>query len=306
MTYPDYDAIKHNKLPIMSNTLNLVRHSKEKLSAQFECLTPEKSNGKHIQIVISGFLSEYDDHDKDWEGLVGLSTDTPVYCFKWKSKSVIDFAKSLWKSTDGWVLFTVKGILKKIAAVLQVVETIKSSREVFTHAISIAEISGKILAHALMNQFPFRNQSISLLGFSLGSQVIYSCLKELKQHGADNIIHNVYFLGGAVSVEDGNDWANTLSIVNGTVYNGYCKKDYILQIYRATIFKYPIGLGPIFDTEEKDPEDKLEKKNSSKRLNSEVHKSINIKNIDVTNEATGHLQYRKKMTEVLEAIDFCF
>lgn len=306
MTYPDFDAMKHNKLPIMSNTLNLIRHSKEKLSAQFECLTPEKSNGKHIQIVISGFLSEYDDHDKDWEGLVSLSTGTPVYCYKWKSKSVLDFVKSLWKSSDGWLLFTVKGILRKIATVLQIADAIKSSREVFTHAILIAEISGKILAHALMSQFPFRNQSISLLGFSLGSQVIYSCLKELKQHGADNIIHNVYFLGGAVSAEDGDDWANTLSIVNGTVYNGYCKKDYILQIYRATIFKYPIGLGPIFDLSEEDIEEMPKKKKSKQMFNTEVHKSISIKNIDVTDESIGHTYYRQQMTEVLKAIDFCF
>jgi len=42
-----------------------------------------------------------------------------------------------------------------------------------------AKMSGKLLACALALNYPFQTQSISLVGFSLGTQVIKSCLKTL-------------------------------------------------------------------------------------------------------------------------------
>ena len=55
-----------------------------------------------------------------------------------------------------------------------------SIKEIFDKTVESAQISGVLLAHSLMLQFPFRGKSISLIGFSLGTQVIYSCLEELK------------------------------------------------------------------------------------------------------------------------------
>ena len=60
-------------------------------------------------------------------------------------------------------------------------------KDIFVQSINTAKLSGKLLAHALMLQFPFVNQSISLVGFSLGTQVIYSCLEELRNYNAENI-----------------------------------------------------------------------------------------------------------------------
>ena len=82
----------------------------------------------------------------------------------------------------------------------------------FLSCSSYAEMSGKLLAHSLMMQFPFKDQSISLVGFSLGTHVIYNCLKELNRFGANNLIHNVYFIGGATSVKNINrNWTNNIN-----------------------------------------------------------------------------------------------
>lgn len=116
------------------------------------------------------------------------------------------------------------------------------------------------------------------------------------------IVNNVYFLGGAIHVDNHNEWADVLKVVRGTIYNGYCKKDYILQLYRAAMFRIPIGLTPLFDVElsENPSEAQLE----NKKKMDEHNNGLRIKNIDVTKEAYGHTYYRQNLVEVLKAIDF--
>ena len=51
-----------------------------------------------------------------------------------------------------------------------------------------AQTAGKLLACALALREPFRSQSVSLVGFSLGCQVIKSCLKTLLILDATDVI----------------------------------------------------------------------------------------------------------------------
>ena len=69
----------------------------------------------------------------------------------------------------------------------------------------MAKKSGEILAYAIASQIPFGAQSISLVGFSLGSQVLYSCLYKLRELSEENeyikdIIYNVNFMAGCVPI----------------------------------------------------------------------------------------------------------
>lgn len=75
--------------------------------------------------------------------------------------------------------------VKKAEIALSLVGVAVDMRNIFLKSISDAKISGKLLAHALMLQFPFWDVSVSLIGFSLGTQVIYSCLEELMEYDCD-------------------------------------------------------------------------------------------------------------------------
>ena len=75
----------------------------------------------------------------------------------------------------------------KAAYVFQALGAVKDLRGVFTSCVDSAKLSGEILAHSLILQFPFRNKSISLLGFSLGTEVILSWLEELQKYNAEHI-----------------------------------------------------------------------------------------------------------------------
>ncbi len=73
--------------------------------------------------------------------------------------------------------------------------------ELFKKARNNAKLTGKVLGHFLAQNALFDSQSISLIGFSLGSQVIKSCLNTLaKLDISQSPINNVYFLGGATYI----------------------------------------------------------------------------------------------------------
>lgn len=185
-------SLKHqNKILKSSHLLN--KKYQNELKSQFECLTPSFSNSKHIIISVSGFCSEGEDEFTCWKGLL-KSIDLPIYSYQWKSKSYLEIAQNLLNELRNFgnsiVIFLSK-MLNITGFWLNVVSTAVSLGisiiQKFINAIDHAKASGKLLAHSLMLQYPFRGKSISLIGFSLGTQVIYSCLEELRKYDANHI-----------------------------------------------------------------------------------------------------------------------
>lgn len=89
-----------------------------------------------------------------------------------------------------------------------------------------ADAAGLILADSLMD----RNlgvRPITLVGFSLGSRVIYSCLRELAKRGAYGLIQNVYLFGAPVVAEK-EQWLRARTVISGRFVNGYASNDWIL------------------------------------------------------------------------------
>ena len=105
-----------------------------------------------------------------------------------------------------------------------------------------------------------------------------------------------------MSLHSNQEWSKTLSVVRGTVYNGYSKNDYILHLYRASMFKIPIGRIPLFEVEHSDKNAKI-KIELQEELN-KYKKELRISNVDLTDVAGGHISYRARLEGVLEAIDF--
>ena len=138
----------------------------------------------------------------------------------------------------GWKSNTKAGALKEI---------LKGGTAMFTIAKEEAKIAGRLLACTLALRVPFLTQSVSLVGHSLGCQVIKSCLKELHTFGTHDLIENVTFLAGAASRFDKDDrakeyWARVFSaVVNGVIRNVYTKVDKILHFYRLCEHRDPIG-----------------------------------------------------------------
>jgi pimeloyl-ACP methyl ester carboxylesterase len=89
-----------------------------------------------------------------------------------------------------------------------------------------ADMAGLILADSLIDR-NLGTRPITLVGFSLGARVIFSCLKELANRGAFGLIQNVYMFGTPV-VAKKDEYTRARSIVPGRFVNGYATNDWIL------------------------------------------------------------------------------
>ena len=97
-------------------------------------------------------------------------------------------------------------------------------------------------------RLPFKTQTISLIGFSLGTQVVKSCLKTLNSFyaGFENepvmlpcdLIHDVVIMGGASHyVKNLSKYKNiSTMIINGQFKNIYSKNDQVLYLYSLSEF----------------------------------------------------------------------
>lgn len=92
-----------------------------------------------------------------------------------------------------------------------------------------ADLAGLILADSLIDR-NLGSRPITLVGFSLGSRVIFACLRELANRGAQGLIQNVYLFGTPI-VAKKDEYIRAKAIVPGRFVNGYATNDWILGMY---------------------------------------------------------------------------
>lgn len=141
-----------------------------------------------------------------------------------------------------------------------------------------ATAAGLILADSLIDRH-LGQRPITLLGFSLGSRLIFSCLKELSNRGAYGLVQNVYLFGSPV-VAKKDEYLRARSVVSGRFVNGYNSNDWILgYLFRATAggIMRVAGLAP-------------------------VEGVPGIENVDVSALVKGHMAYRAAMPRLLREV----
>jgi hypothetical protein len=103
----------------------------------------------------------------------------------------------------------------------------------WTVSLARADLAGLILADSLIDK-NLGSRPITLVGYSLGSRLIYACLRELAKKGAFGIIQNVYIFGAPIVVNT-DEFIKIRSVVSGRFVNGYATNDWILGKYSNTI-----------------------------------------------------------------------
>lgn len=147
----------------------------------------------------------------------------------------------------------------------------------WTTALARGDAAGLILADSIIDR-NLGMRPITLVGFSLGSRVIYSCLKELSRRGAVGLVQNVYMFGSP-NVAKRDEYIRARSVVSGRFVNGYATNDWILgYLFRATSG----GIMRIAGLASVDVP--------------------GIENIDVTEDVPGHMAYRGMMPTLLDKV----
>lgn len=138
-----------------------------------------------------------------------------------------------------------------------------------------ATAAGKILADSLIER-NLGTRPITLVGYSLGSRVIFSCLQELAKRGAYGLVQNVYLFGSPIVVKK-EEYLRARTVVPGRFVNGFNRTDWILgYLFRLTNggIRRVAGLAAIEDLPW-------------------------IENVDVTDIVKGHMEYRTAMPKLL-------
>jgi hypothetical protein len=249
----------------------------------------EKDN-RHLRIAIgvSGYLTEEAEVVLPWQ-VIGNSVEG--FALRWELKALLNLGNSLTSYIKsyawGWMKKEIisRTIFAALSSAVASALTLpygfaKAARIVdnpFSVARSRSEKAGKVLADALINKVQ-GERPVTLIGYSLGARVIYTCLTELANRKAFGLIESVVLIGAATP-SDSVFWRKLRSVVAGRVINVYSSNDYLLAfMYRTSSLQYGVaGLQPIRDVQA-------------------------IENVDVSDIVDGHTQYRFLIGVILERV----
>jgi len=241
--------------------------------------------GLHVQVGISGWLQQDSNHKQVWKGLPSAFPKSSNYALAWESKTLYDLGKLLTDlafkgaMANGVVQAALSATSKAVGmaalplSVLSVLEIIDNPWAVAKNRSTQA---GKLLGDYIADN-EFGGLPVTLIGYSLGAEVILAALERLHERKETGKIYNIYFLAGAASRDDSRlKYLKTL--VSGHVVNVYSRQDWILSyVYRAAeLLAQPVGISPL--------------------------KTQNCINLDVTNSVGDHTEYLEKLDYIFAEI----
>ncbi|CAK60531.1 unnamed protein product (macronuclear) [Paramecium tetraurelia] len=250
-----------------------------------QSLSEGKLRSNVITIFVNGFITQ---SDQKVASLWPFNKDSylETLVLGWTASSVSSLAK--YAGIAAMFSTTVVGIAIQPIFLAVTCVTIKQ----FYDAYKEAKIVGKYLAYFL-NQNYLGTKSINLVGFSLGTVIVYYCLKQLiklQKQEKYQIIHNVLMMGGVAD----KDLLSKLDYrcISGTFHNVYSEQDgvlgYALPLYNNAInpcgkYQIDINLG----------------------LNSVESMYPNVKNHNFTQKVSGHRKYEGEIIqEILKLTNF--
>lgn len=223
-------------------------------------------------ITISGFLSEEDCEEINWLPLLESMNQGETYSLKWDSSSLKEIITTIVPEIGQAIWCAAKSEWYKFPVI--VAGLIKANP--FQATTKKAKITGKKLAEVISKDKIFQGKSVNLIAFSLGTKLVYSCLKSLAK--TKTKVQDVILMGGAAENKT-SKWIPLVQAVSGRFINVYCKEDGILnKLYKISTLKTPIGASPIQVPE--------------------------IENWDISDLVQSHLEYRHNLGVILNRIGY--
>lgn len=239
-----------------------------------------------VTIGITGWLTSKAEVVKPWR-VVGHNSE--VFALRFELETLMNLGNSLdaMVSSAAWGAAKSEIIKRTIFAelmssamwpmtLLQIGRVVDNP---FSIARSRAEKAGEVLADALINKAQ-GERPVTLIGYSLGARVIYSCLMSLAKRRAFGLIESVILIGAPCPSTTA-DWRVMRSVVASRLVNVYSANDYVLGfLYRTSSIQYGVA--------------GLQK----------VEGIPSVENVDVSETVSGHLRYRFLTGSILKKIGF--
>lgn len=238
-----------------------------------------------VAIGISGWLSDVQDVTEPWK-VVGVGMES--FALRWELEALMNLGNSMGTMVKSvaWGYAKSEIIKHTVFAVLTAglwpLALLKVSRIIdnpWSVANYRAALCGEVLADALINKAQ-GERPVTLIGYSLGAKVIYTCLQRLAERKAFGLVENAILIG-APTPSTAADWRMLRTVVSGRVVNVFSANDYILAfLYRSSSIQYGVaGLQAVQNVK-------------------------GVENVDVSDMVTGHLAYRLLTGTILRKIGF--
>ncbi|XP_064610419.1 LOW QUALITY PROTEIN: transmembrane and coiled-coil domain-containing protein 4-like [Liolophura sinensis] len=240
----------------------------------------------HITIAVTGWLNkDMKDVRKPWKCLMNSNEQ---YCLRYETEHLLAFGTAfdyilsvaMSMAVQESLKYTVlSGILAAVAWPAALVSAANVIDNPWSVCVQRSVGAGKQLAEVLLAREQ-GHRPVTLIGYSLGARVIFSCLEELSNRkGCEGIVEDVILLGAPVSGSS-KHWEPFGRVVAGKIVNGYCRGDWLLKfLYRTSSVQIKIaGLHPVRWEDRR------------------------MCNIDLSDLVTGHMDYLIKLEEILNVI----
>jgi Protein of unknown function (DUF726) len=236
-----------------------------------------------VTVGISGWLTQEKDVITPWSV---LGKGNEVFALRWEVESLMEMGKAIESvvSSAAWTAVSTEIISHTVFASLMFalwpIALLKVSKIVdnpFAIAKNRADKAGLILADAIINKAQ-GDRPITLIGYSMGARLIYSCLMSLAERRAFGFVEAAVLIG-TPAPSDASVWRSIRSVVAGRLVNVYSDKDRILAfLYRTSSIQ--LGVAGL----------------------EEIEGVVGVESVDVGNIVNGHLRYQHSVGIILEKI----
>ncbi|KAI0082663.1 DUF726-domain-containing protein [Panus rudis PR-1116 ss-1] len=206
-----------------------------------------------VRLCVSGWLESEGDVTAPWT----IFGEDDTFALKWDVDALISLSNALLALVKSQAMKYVKAevikrtVFASLFAALSPTAWLKIGQIIdnpWMHARSLATKAGKVLGILLAQQV-LGNRPVTLVGYSLGSTVIFEALQylaSLPPEQTAHLIQDVYLFGSPVPIDE-HAWAAARRVTGGRLVNGYGKNDYVLAVLsRVSDASWSIaGLGPV-------------------------------------------------------------
>lgn len=238
-----------------------------------------------VGVGITGWLTNQDEVVDPWK-VLGVQLES--FALRWELEALMSLGNAMTTmvTSAAWSVAKVEIIKRTVFGALSAglwpLALLKVSR-VLDNPFSVANYraakAGEVLADALINKAQ-GERPVTLVGYSLGAKVIFTCLQHLAQRKAFGLIENAVLIG-TPAPSNAADWRMIRSVVSGRVVNVFSSNDYILGfLYRS--HSVSLGVAGL----------------------QAVENVKGVENVDVSEMIKGHTSYRFATGSILKKIGF--
>ncbi|RAK96256.1 DUF726 domain protein [Aspergillus ibericus CBS 121593] len=233
-----------------------------------------------VTIGITGWVTEEDNFVVPWRV---IDADTEVFGLRWETKPLMKLGNAMnllvtsaaWAAGGQVLSRTIFAqIMSAVMLPLGLLKVARVADNPFSIAKARADKAGEVLADALISKVQ-GERSVTLVGYSMGSRLIFSCLQSLAKRGAYGLVESAILMGSPTP-SNAPHWRRLRSVVSGRLINVYSENDAVLALlYRTSSLQLGVaGLQP-------------------------VQGVAGVENLDVSDIVSGHLRYQFLIGRIL-------